>query len=83
MKIEKITRLFKMNKVRLIHKINTLENEKDTLEEIIKSELYKTFINKLQEPQEVQKLQETNKMLRKKNKALKTLLVGEGNAKTI
>ena len=55
-----------MNKVKLIHKINTLENERNTLEDIIKSELYKAFINKLQEPQKVHKLQETNKMLRKK-----------------
>lgn len=72
-----------MNKVKLIHKINTLENERNTLEDIIKSELYKAFINKLQEPQKVHKLQETNKMLRKKNKALKTLLVSDDNAKAI
>ena len=81
--IRKALGLFKMNKVRLIHKINTLENEKITLEETIKSELYKVFINKLQESQEIQKLKETNKMLRKKNKTLRALLIGDDNAKTI
>ena len=81
--IRKALGLFKMNKARLVHKINTLENEKITLEETIKSELYKVFINKLQESQEIQKLKETNKMLRKKNKTLRALLIGDDNAKNI
>lgn len=45
--------LFKLNKIQLIHKINSLELRLEELEDTIKDELYKTFMNKLQESQEL------------------------------
>ena len=47
---EELPSKFKMRK-----RINTLENELDTLKEIIKSELYKSFIDKLGEPERIKK----------------------------
>lgn len=55
-------------------KINTLENKVETLEGVIKSELYRTFMEKLSEPAELAKYKSENKKLRKKNKILKELL---------
>lgn len=55
-------------------KINTLENEIDTLKNIIKDNLYKEFMAKLSEPMEIQRLKRENKRLRKQNKTLKELL---------
>lgn len=69
--------LFKLEKIQLFKRINTLELEKSVLEETIKSELYKTFMDKLQEPQEINRLRKENKNLRIKNKTLKNLLRGE------
>lgn len=77
MKIKNNIDLFSLNKIQLIRKINTLENEKLTLQNIIKDELYKTFMKKLEEPQEITKLKKDNLNLRKKNKLLKQLLKGE------
>lgn len=45
--------LFKLNKLQLIKKINSLELHVEELEDTIKDELYKTFMGKLQEPQEL------------------------------
>lgn len=45
--------LFKLNKLQLIKKINSLELRVEELEDTIKDELYKTFMGKLQEPQEL------------------------------
>ncbi len=69
--------LFKLNKIQLIHKINSLELRVEDLESTIKDELYKTFMDKLQEPQELNRLKKENANLRKKNKVLKQLLKGE------
>lgn len=77
MKIKNNIDLFSLNKIQLIRKINTLENEKLTLQNIIKDEIYKTFMKKLEEPQEITKLKKDNLNLRKKNKLLKQLLKGE------
>lgn len=69
--------LFKLNKLQLIKKINSLELHVEELEDTIKDELYKTFIGKLQEPQELNRYKKENTNLRKKIKILKNLLKGE------
>lgn len=69
--------LFELNKIRLIQKINSLELKAEKLENIIKDELFKILMDKLQEPQEINRLKKENKNLRKKNKVLKQLLKGE------
>lgn len=73
----KIKGIFSLNKIQLIHKINSLEVEKKTLEETIKDQLYKTFMEKLQEPSEILRLRKENKNLRTKIKTLKSLLTGD------
>ena len=55
-------------------KINTLENENETLKNAIKEDLYKTFMNKLGEPLEINQLRKENQMLRKKVKIYKEML---------
>ena len=69
--------LFKLSKIQLIRKINTLELNISVLEDTIKEELYKTFMDKLKEPQELNRIKKENSNLRKKNKVLKQLLKGE------
>lgn len=69
--------LFKLSKIQLIRKINTLELNISVLEDTIKEELYKTFMDKLKEPQELNRVKKENSNLRKKNKVLKQLLKGE------
>ncbi len=69
--------LFKLNKLQLIKKINSLELHVEELEDTIKDELYKTFMGKLQEPQELNRYKKENTNLRKKIKILKNLLKGE------
>lgn len=68
------------SKIKLRKKINTLEVENDSLRETIKSELYKEFMKKLEEPEKLIKLKNENKSLKRKNKILKELL-GEANEK--
>lgn len=74
-KIKKID-LFKSNKMQLITLINTLENKISELESIIKDELYNTFLDKLKEPANVDKLRKENKKLRIMNKKLKEVING-------
>lgn len=69
----------KLSKLQLIKIINTLENDNQMLENTIKEKLYKTFMDKLQEPQEINRLRKTNKNLRLKIKTLNSLLKGEKN----
>ena len=69
--------LFKLNKLQLIKKINSFELRVEELEGTIKDELYKTFMGKLQEPQELNRYKKENTNLRKKIKILKNLLKGE------
>lgn len=76
MKLSKIE-LLKMSKPRLIERINRLENDKETLEDLIKSELYKTFMNKIDESIELERLKKENKSLRQKNKTLKSIIKGD------
>lgn len=76
-KLKKFVDLFKLSKIQLIHKVNTLELEKSVLEDVIKDELYKTFMDKLQEPQELNRLKKELKNSRAKVKTLKALLKGD------
>lgn len=75
-KIKKAIDLFKLDKFQLIKKINTLELKNSALEQTIKDELYKIFMDKLKEPQELDRVKKENKNLRSKVKTLKALLKG-------
>ena len=55
-------------------KINTLENENETLKKAIKDELYKEFMKRLGEPLEVSRLKRENKRLRKQKKELQEII---------
>ena len=55
-------------------KINTLENENETLKNTIKDELYKEFMKRLGEPLEVSRLRRENKRLRKQKKELQEII---------
>ena len=55
-------------------KINTLENENETLRNAIKDELYKEFIKRLGEPLEISRLKRENKRLRKQKKELQEII---------
>ncbi len=74
MKKTKKIDLFKSNKMQLITLINTLENKISELESIIKDELYNTFLDKLKEPANVDRLRKENKKLRLMNKKLKEVI---------
>ena len=63
--------------VKLNKKINTLENQVETLENSIKDELYKEFMKKLGETTENDRLKKENKKLRAKIKDLKEIIKGE------
>ena len=67
-----------MGKLKLIAKqhvkINDLQLELDMLKEATKSDLYKSFMKKLNESLEIEKLREENIKLRKQVKELKELL---------
>lgn len=68
----KIFDVIKLNK-----KINTLENQVETLENSIKDELYKEFMKKLGETTENDRLKKENKKFRAKIKDLKEIIKGE------
>lgn len=55
-------------------KINTLENENETLKNAIKDELYKEFMKRLGEPLELSRLKRENKRLRKQKKELQEII---------
>lgn len=61
-------------KRKMIKHINTLEMENETLRETIKDELYKSFMDKLGEPLEMERIKNENKRLRRQIKTLKELL---------
>ena len=63
-KIKRTIDLFRLDKFQLIKKINTLELENSVLEQTIKDELYKIFMDKLREPQELDRVKKENKNLR-------------------
>lgn len=62
------------NIAKLYKRINTLENENETLKKIIKDELYNAFMNKLYETDEIQRLKDENKRLRRKNEQRKNIM---------
>lgn len=64
------------SKIRMLRRINTLTVEVDKLQDVIKSELYKEFMKKLGEPDEVRKLREEIKRLRLKVKNYKEVSNG-------
>lgn len=80
-KIKRAIDLFRLDKFQLIKKINTLELENSVLEQTIKDELYKIFMDKLREPQELDRVKKENKNLRSKDKTLKALLKGDTDGK--
>lgn len=80
-KIKRAIDLFRLDKFQLIKKINTLELENYVLEQTIKDELYKIFMDKLREPQELDRVKKENKNLRSKVKILKALLKGDTDGK--
>ena len=51
-------------------KCNVLQNENETLKNIIKNQLYKGFFDKLEEPDTIARLKADNKRLRMKLKLL-------------
>lgn len=55
-------------------RINSLENKVETLENVIKNNLYKEFMKKLGESSENDRLKRENRNLRKKNKILKDII---------
>lgn len=63
--------------IKLKRKINTLENQVETLENSIKDELYKEFMKKLGETAENDRLKKENKKLRIKIKELKEIIKGD------
>lgn len=67
---EKETSKRKMKK-----KINSLENKVEFLENIIKEELYKEFMDKIGEPEKIKRLTKENKQLKIKNKLLNKKLI--------
>lgn len=59
---------FNLDFHKLLMKCNTLETKKEVLENTIKDELYKAFMEKLGEPDTIKRLKEENKNLRLKIK---------------
>ena len=63
--------------IKLKRKINTLENQVETLENSIKDEINKEFKKKLGETAENDRLKKENKKLRIKIKELKEIIKGD------
>ena len=49
---------------------NGLKSQNESLKSTIQDELYKTFMNKLGEPQEIERLKKENSWLKAENEAL-------------
>lgn len=67
--VEKVTRYMK-----LLRKYNTLETEYEVLRDYVKENSFNKLIDKIGEPDKVQRLEEDNKRLRLKIKEYKELL---------
>ena len=63
-----------IDKIKLNLKINTLQNEIDTLQETIKEDLLNKFMSKLNDEAELNRLRNENKRLRAKVKSLKEII---------
>lgn len=83
--VERIKKLFKKknkeeknnsfgNYLTMHHKVNFLENENEILKEQIKSRLFDIFMEKVGEPDKINRLEKENYRLRKQNKKLKEKL---------
>ena len=66
-------------KRKLRKEINTLEAENETLKNIIKNELYKAFMKKLNDSEADKRYKEDNIKLRKQIKVLKQIIKEERN----
>lgn len=62
------------SKISLIKRINTLEVENTKLKDVIKDDLYKIFMDKLNESFEIERLRKENKKQRLKIKSLKEII---------
>lgn len=60
--------------IQLQIRLNSAKLKSEKLEDVIKDELYRTFMDKLQESTELARLKKENKNLRAKVKTLKALL---------
>jgi hypothetical protein len=69
---QKVKEFFDIVKAQM--KINSLENEIETLTNSIKDELYKEFLKNLGDSVENERLKKENKNLRKKVKVLKEII---------
>ena len=70
--------IFKVPKmIAMQQRINSPECEVEVLQDTIKDELYKTFMEKLKEPTELARYKRENQNLRAKVKTLKSLLKGD------
>lgn len=63
-----------IDRIKLNLKINTLQNEIDTLQETIKEDLLSKFMSKLNDEAELNRLRNENKRLRAKVKSLKEII---------
>ena len=63
-----------VDKIKVNLKINTLQNEIDTLQETIKEDLLSKFMSKLNDEAELNRLRNENKRLRAKVKSLKEII---------
>lgn len=74
--VDKIIRgiLCRTEKGKMQIRINTLELENATLKSVIKDDLYKRFMDKLGEPEELKRLRADNKKLRVENRNLKFVI---------
>ena len=59
---------------KLNRRINTIENENETLKKTIKNDLYTKFMNKLDNEVDLDRLKKENKKLRAKFKSLKDII---------
>lgn len=69
----------KETKRKMRKQINSLNNELETLRNVIKEELFTKFMAKLGEPEENKRLKKENKRLRIQNKKLKDEIKGGKN----
>ena len=65
---------FFLKYIKTLREKNTLKNEVETLRNVIESQLYKTFMEKLEEPAELEKTKSELKRARQKIKILKEMI---------
>lgn len=63
-----------IDRIKLNLKINSLENEIETLKEATKDDLFNKFMSKLNDEAELNRLRNENKRLRAKVKSLKEII---------